>query len=145
LAQKEAFSGSTPVIHYIVFGLAGPPATLFTLRLSVTGLLSCGAFALAHVILLLPFLICAYVDRSLHRARWWERMIVASFLALILSGIAIAVAAAVVLPRFGFGIGTMVLGLYAAIPCAVCSLLASMSKLPTPPPPRQDRQRPDWG
>lgn len=133
------------MIHYILFGLIGPPATLVTLSLSIRGLLSWGAFALADVILLLPFLICAYVDRALRMARWWERMIVASFLGFVLSGIAIAAAAALVLPRIGFGLGTMVPGLYAAIPGAVCSLLASMSKLPAPPPPRRERQRPDWG
>lgn len=134
-----------PLINYVLFGLIGPAATLLSLRLSIRGLLGWDSLSLAYCILLLPFLICAKVDRALHMARWWERMIVASFLGLVLSGVAIAVAGVLFFPRIGFGAGTMVLGLYAVIPAAACSLLASMSKLPAPPPSRQDRQRPDLG
>lgn len=133
------------MIHYILFGLIGPPATLLSLRLSIRGLLGWDSLSLAYCVLLLPFLICAKVDRTLHKARWWERIIVAAFLGFVLSGIAIAVAGALFFPRIGFGAGTMVLGFYAIIPAVACSLLASMSKLPAPPPPRRERQRPDLG
>lgn len=133
------------MINYTLFGLIGPAATLLSLRLSIRGLLGWDSLSLAYCILLLPFLICAKVDRALHMARWWERMIVAAFLGFVLSGIAIAVAGALVFRSIGFGAETMVLGFYAIIPAAACSLLASMSKLPAPPPPRQDRRRPDLG
>lgn len=132
------------MIHYALFGLIGPAATLLSLRLSIRGLLGWDSLWLAYVILLLPFLVSACVDRALLMARWWERMIVAAFLGFVLSGIAIAVAAALFFPRISLGNATMVLGFYAAIPAAVCSLLASTSKLPAPPPPRRKRQRPDW-
>jgi hypothetical protein len=81
---------------------------------------------LAYGVEITPFLLCALIDRSLNDARAWERAVVAGIAGVITSGIAVSAAAAVL---FSAGAGFVVLGFYAAIPAAACSLLLTATDI----------------
>jgi FtsH-binding integral membrane protein len=108
--------------RFLIFGLLGPAATYLSIDLATrTAERWWWPQPPIYVVELLPFLVCAFVDRAMKDARAWERLVLAGVSAILLSGLASAFA-------YG-GLAAWVFGLYAAIPGAACSLLATATDI----------------
>jgi hypothetical protein len=114
------------VRRFLIFGLLDPGGSYLSLCLTAGWIVRWADLPLAYGIEMTPFLLCALIDRSLKDARTWERAVVAGIAGVVTSGIAVSVTAAVLSSA---GAGFVVLGFYAAIPAAACSLLSTATDI----------------
>src|SRR5258705_8999994 len=114
--------------RFVIFGVLGPAASYLSFCLLSGWVAGLSGLPLAYAIEVVPFLLCALIDRSLENVRSWERVIVVGIAGFFTSAVAMPLAASVFFPRVGLGI--MILGLLATIPAAVCSVLTIATKVP---------------
>jgi hypothetical protein len=104
----------------LIFGLLGPAATYLSIDLATrTAARWWWLQPSIYLVMLVPFLLTAFLDRALKDARFWERLIVTGFAAFLASGLACALV-------YG-GLGAWIFGFYAVLPAAACSLLATVT------------------
>jgi len=104
--------------RFLIFGLLGPVGTHLSVDLATrTAERWWSPHLPIHVVEVVPFLLCAFIDRSMKDARTWERLVVVTISAFLASGLTCAVV-------YG-GLAAWVLGFYAPIIAAACSLLAT--------------------
>jgi hypothetical protein len=77
--------------RFLIFGLLGPAATYLSIDLATrTAARWWWPQPSIYVVVLVPFLLTAFIDRALKDARLWERLIVAGITAFLASGLASA-------------------------------------------------------
>ena len=104
--------------QFLIFGSLGPAATYLSIDLVTrTAARWWWPQPSIYVIVLVPFLLTAFIDRALKNARVWERLIVAGITAFLASGLTCALVYQ--------GLGAWIFGFYAVLPAAACSLLAT--------------------
>lgn len=114
--------------RFVIFGLLGPVASYLFIHLSLQTGWAWRALLLAYGIEVVPFIVSALIDHWLKDARAWERMVVAAISGFMTSALAVPVAATFFVR--GDALGFAVLGIYAAIPAACCSLLSTATDGP---------------
>jgi hypothetical protein len=120
--------------RFLIFGFVGPLATYLGICAFLSGMPARWAdLPLAYGIELIPFVGCAFIDRWLEEARFWERAIVSGFVGFVTSAVALVIAASWLFPRLGLAV--MVFGFFAIVPAALCSLLS----MPAPEAPNLSR------
>ena len=103
--------------QYLTFGLLGPAAMYVSIDLVRTAARWWWPQPSIYLVALLPFLVCAVIDRTMKGAAVWERLILTGITAFLASGLACALVYR--------DLGTWVFGVFAIIPAAGCSLLAT--------------------
>ena len=104
--------------RFLIFGLLGPAATYLSIDLATrTAARWWWPQPSIYVVVLVPFLLTAFIDRALKDARLWERLIVAGITAFLASGLASALVYR--------GLGAWIFGFYAVLAAVACSLLVT--------------------
>ena len=113
--------------RFLIFGLLGPAATYLSIDLAtLTVARWWWPQPSIYVVVLVPFLLTAFIDRALKDGQAWERLIVAGISAFLASGLVCALVYQ--------GLGAWIFGFYAALPAAACSLLATATDTPESAP-----------
>ena len=108
--------------RFLIFGLLGPAVTYLTIDLATRTVARWWwPKPSIYVVVLVPFLLTALIDRALKDARAWERLIVAGITAFVASGLACALVYQ--------ALGAWTFGFYAALPAVACSLLATTTEV----------------
>jgi hypothetical protein len=113
--------------RFLIFGLLGPAATYLSIDLATrTAARWWWPQPSIYVVVLVPFLLTAFIDRALKDGQAWERLIVAGITAFLASGLVCALVYR--------ELGAWIFGFYAALPAAACSLLATATDTPESAP-----------
>lgn len=104
--------------RFLIFGLLGPASTHLSIDLATRAAARWWwPQPSIYAVVLVPFLLTAFIDRASKNARVWERSIVAGITAFLTSGLASALVYR--------GLDAWIFGFYAVLPAAACSLLAT--------------------